>query len=62
MLACVCVCVLVCEYTVLWSPSGQHFVAALIEGGCITEVHNTLVICTMGPNKVALLERLAAIE
>ena len=31
--------------------------------GCIIEVHNTLAVCTVGPNnKVALLERLAAIE
>ena len=30
--------------------------------GCIIEVHNTLAICTLGSNKAALLERLAAIE
>ena len=37
------------------------FYGCIIEGGCIIEVHNTLAICTLGPNKVALLERLAAI-
>ena len=35
---------------------------AIIEGGYIIEVHNTLAICTLGSNKVALLERLAAVE
>ena len=34
----------------------------IIEGGCIIEVHDTLAVCTLGPNKVALLGRLAAIE
>ena len=41
---------------------GPTFCGCIIEGGCIIEVHNTLAICTLGPNKVALLERLAAIE
>ena len=41
---------------------GPTFYGCIIEGGCIIEVHNTLAICTLGPTKVALLERLAAIE
>ena len=41
---------------------GPTFCGCIIEGGCIIEVHNTLAVCTLGPNKVALLERLAAIE
>ena len=36
---------------------GPVFSGCIIEGGCIIEVHNTLAICTSGPNKVALLER-----
>ena len=40
---------------------GPTFNGCIIEGGCIIEVHNTLAICTLGPNKVALLERLAAL-
>ena len=40
---------------------GHPWANILIEGGCIIEVHNTLAICILGPNKVALLERLAAI-
>ena len=40
---------------------GPTFCGCNIEGGCIIEFHNTLAICTLGPNKVALLERLAAI-
>ena len=40
---------------------GPAFCGCNIEGGCIIEVHNTLAICTLGPNKVALLERLAAL-
>ena len=41
---------------------GPTFCGCIMEGGCIIEVYNTLAICTLGPNKVALLERLAAIE
>ena len=41
---------------------GPTFYGWIIEGGCIIEVHNTLAICTLGPNKVASIERLAAIE
>ena len=41
---------------------GPTFCGCIIEGGCIIEVRNTLAICTLGPNQVALLERLAAIE
>ena len=33
------------------------FYGCIIEGGCITEVHNTSTICTLGPNKVTLIER-----
>ena len=40
---------------------GPTFYGCNIEGGCIIEVHNTLATCTLGPNKVALLERLAAL-
>ena len=42
---------------------GPAFCGCNIEGGCIVEVHNTLAVCTctLGPNKVALIERLAAL-
>ena len=36
---------------------GPTFCGCIIEGGCIIEVHNTLAMCTLGPNKVALIER-----
>ena len=32
---------------------GPAFYGCIIEGGCITEVHNTSIIRTLGPNKVA---------
>ena len=57
----------VCIFIIQWNlcivvTLGPIFYGYNIEGGCIIEVHNTLAICTLGPDKVALLERLAAIE
>ena len=40
---------------------GPTFYGCNIEGGCIIEAHNTLAIYTVGPKKVALQERLAAV-
>ena len=34
------------------------FYGCNIEGGCIIEVHNTLTVCTLGPNEVTLIEML----
>ena len=36
---------------------GPTFYGCNIEDGCIIQVHNVLAICTVGPIKVALIER-----
>ena len=50
--------------SVLWLPSGHKFYGCIIEGGCITEVHNTLaIIMYIGTQQGGLTrERLAVIE
>ena len=55
-----------CRTTVQWNlynavTLGPTFYGCNLEGGCIIEVHSALAICTLRPNKVALIREVAAL-